>query len=278
MSTSLYSTVLGYDPISKSNRHTVPFEDYLDDKVKWMMFILSEYIKRKFYLDCNIKQENGHYIFQKNNSRTYQQINIDDQIELMKYISNIIGGTISQKFNEEIFRDKYLFKYKGKCEPLSLLHYLYMKGYLEFKRILMEHIAKCNEKIRIISFNYLYNHKYDYYTYERIIYALSKIYIDQSYLKKTLNDFGIMVAYISEHFDYKENIFLLMLFNHFINKYSLFFCEIINPADIGPYIFSSKTIERLPVFFQLPKIPAIPFLIGISTLNLNLPIQNLIFL
>lgn len=281
MNTSLYASSLGYDPIKKlhnKNCHTI---NSLDAKEKSRIFIYSEYIKRRFYLDSNIKQENNKFCYHPYNNKQYYQINITDCYELIKYISEIIFGSSKLQINEKIFREKYFYNYKGKCTIFALLRYLYISGYFKIRDILINSINEYNKIInnslhntnyaesilnvtwskcqnllypKIIHFDYLYNNPYDFYTYEKILNAISNDFDHPLIPQNTIIDFGIVVKYVKEHFDYDNYKYLIELYNKAINRYCLYFYDLIHPTDLSKYIFEDKKIEKIPRFFYLPKI------------------------
>lgn len=263
----MYKKVLGYSPIKDkidaSSALQVGMQANIDERDMNRIFILTEYFKRRFYLDCNAEQANFKFFRPKNNKSEYEYIKINNITELLNYAINLFMPSYKSQINEEIVKEVYLKRYKRDKNLYVILQYIYRLAYKYFKKAIIDNIKKYNPRpdlYKVVPYEYLYKNEFNFYSFEQILYEFSEISHKSKPIPPVLNDFGILIHDLSSSISPHEHKTLLLLYRSIIDRYHLYFNDLLSISDIEPYIFDNKKDLNIPILFNLPDIPLEPIL------------------
>lgn len=281
---SVYRKILSYDPLGSWVDNTHKNLANLDYKIKGRLFIFSEYLKRRFYLDCNKSQDNGSYIYRKDNKTLYTDIDKKGIYNLLKYACGTFLHSNSNEINIDDLSNPYINNPYVGNDLLSIFRHIYLGGYKKIYEYITAEIKKYNPKDRnanIIHYDYLYKNPYTFFTYERILSNLASMNNQTYKMPDKHNPFGILVKDISTLPIIKDNKEWFTLYGVIVRRYHLYICDLLSISDMYPYIFANRDIDSVPIFIDLPKLPSmqiLPFYLSANfdstTSEFNINIKN----
>lgn len=247
-----------FDPSTYENATTLPhdYEDKFTDNLYTdisendikRIFIFSEYLKRKFFIDCKMATEK--FIKKLQSSEDIVQItpltlfldilSIDENEEIcLRMNKDKIFDILSPVEDVYLHFKSVFYSLFDKFRDIMLSPDLY-KRYLD------------EDAINFIK-NYSQRHQIDIYLFERIIYSCLDWLPRPSYAP---NNLGKLVNIFS-------NPLFWTLFSHnfmvihrkIVDKYSLYLNELYKISAIDVYIKNDYKIDVLPRYFLLPKEP-----------------------
>lgn len=226
----------------------------LAPKIGQQIFIYGEYLKRKFYLDCNFVRENGKYLKEKNR---YLPIRFDSYEELLNKFESILDINIK---SGNIFVDNSKSYKRSFCKNKDLygiISYLYKLGYRLFHKKIFTLKSSCTKSTKRRVFTKDKNvRKYEFcvspYSYERIIFIMSDI-LNMNY-NKFDTEFGFFAQTFYYSFNMEDNSGTYRLYAEIIKNYHLYMRDLTDMASPQEIIRLGYTGYFLPRFFDLPKL------------------------
>lgn len=226
---------------------------YLKEKIGQQIFIYGEYLKRKFFIDCNYKKNNGVYVKDKNK---YDKLEFNEFKNLVNNIESIFEIKVDRGAifidNAPVYK-KYFKKYKN---IYKIIFHLYKLGYLSLKYKLL------SNRSRNIHFPYInQEYKFDYktraecylspYIYERAMNCMAH-WEKMGNIRNT--EFSVFVDLLAYNFRMCVNIGTYKIYEELVSKYHLYMCNLIDMCDPSKIISEHYKVPFLPRFFNLPKL------------------------
>ncbi len=234
----------------------------LSDKDKIRIFFLAEYIKRQFYLDCNVeKYIDGTYKKEKTQKlETY----IDKKYaDIQSFIDTILSLYTSDKekkgllFFINLENDRYLNTYLSSNH--NNLYCFITDTYFSYLNQLIDIIKNpfkyFNTRISDTDKDFLIefsSKQHSFYEYEKILYHISKYNFlnRQRFIPQELYK---IIELINRHLPFIFNFSLLDLYSDITNYYLLYLSHLLEITDINIIISNNFQIPNLSRFFFLPK-------------------------
>lgn len=225
---------------------------YLEKKKAQKICIFSEYLKRKFYLDCTMCKRDGEFI--KNKQGKYEKLNFSSFSDLVDNIEDIFGFTI-QSGNIFVTTETDIYNKifeKQQCLYKTII-YLYKLGYKLFKYQIINTI---NNGVSIfgddlIKENSSQTFSVTPYFYENIINYLS----DYGNMSDVDTNCYRKLLYVC-CYDMKMNINsgVYRIFHEIISKYYLYLRDLTDPINAEFMIDNNYRSYFLPLFYKLPNL------------------------
>ena len=232
--------------------------DFVTEEDKTRIFFLAEYIKRQFYLDCNVeKDEDGKYSqIQEGKGKKYKIRKFEDVKSVRDAISNMFiidkGRKTAFSYQCKIYNNFYS---DISCKNIyEYLYCLYNKSIecliniLKYPNEKLINSLHDSEKQLILDFS-KYNHSI--YEYERILYYISSspFFMTDCLHSTKLNAIIRYIKNINFIFDSHASY----IFKNIIDRYHLYLCDLFDMTNMENIIFNNYKLENLPYFFFLPK-------------------------
>lgn len=223
------------------------------EEVNKKLFIIGEYIKRRFYIDCYCKNDTS-----DNNKKILKILSQEDILEFIK-------DNFFDSINTSSFDEIYDYDYQLKFDFSNV--YEFITGFIKYKLDLFKDFIKQlperNELFNRISLssyspeedtfvNRLLNNKYEL---EMYIYSCACCRIFECEESQCSNS-PIGDAIFSYYYENNnlnnipEDNFFFLLYKTIIEKYSMFFCDLSDLILKNPHISDDIYINsHIPNFF-----------------------------
>lgn len=225
---------------------------YLEPKIGQQIFIYGEYLKRKFYLDCNYVREDGR--FKKQNSR-YMPLIISDYNELLNRFNSILDIHIK---SGTIFIDNspiYKRAFSKSQNIYQLIQYLYKASYRLFRRKVIS-LETQDTKWEFLLHTTNEFEEYSFivspYSYERILWIMSDFERMNTTAPET--EFGFFAKNFYFAFEMERYSGAYHLYVEIVKKYHLYMRDLTDMATPEKIIKSGYSKYYLPRFCDLPKL------------------------
>lgn len=245
----------------------------IKDKIdKSRIFIYGEYIKRKFYIDCLIENNEDNYLQNKNNKHyiqkifySFEEVIKDTEVRFIHPELRTIFS-INSDFEECKSFKASLVDFNRYNLIKKIFYYNIRKLKLIFKSPKLFSSIMTSEDI-----DYIYESFSDkpcsLYLCERLLYALSQPDIVKimsarvRHNKRVINNlknfrFYYLLEILFANFITYFNMSFLLLYRCIIDKYSMYMHELFRISDMGTIISNNFDIDKLPRFFFLPIEPS----------------------
>lgn len=227
---------------------------YLESKIAQQVFIYGEYLKRKFWLDCNFEREGGQY--KKQNNRYIPLAFIDYNDLLMRFEQildiHIDSGAVFLD-NSPIYKRAF-----QKCQNIyEIIRILLKYDYFYVRRKLLssgtqKQTSKLLRKKRKNYDDKSFEFILSIYSYERMIWTMSDFV--RMNLAKAETDFGVVAQMFYYSFGMDTNSGTYHLYAEIIKKYHLYLTDLLNLVSPEAIINDDYTKFILPRFINLPKL------------------------
>lgn len=250
------STIVEIRPFDREyiGRFKYDLYDFTKEEDKTRIFFISEYAKRKFFLDCNVKKDkNGTHSkihIGKSKKYEYRIYNNEEDVlsdVLTMFLRNprMIGPF---QYNYELNKSIYAIKAKNPYEYIQILHKIILNKVIYSLNKPTEEDLKRNatetEQQYILEFS---KKEHSIFEYERIIYNVSL----SQFRSRPVCAIVAVTNYIRELFKHWWHAFII--FKNIVDDYHLYISELFNLADMKMIISNNYTIQELPHFFFLVK-------------------------
>lgn len=226
------------------------FQDHIKDQDKLRIFIFSEYLKRKFFLDITKDKKDEEFI--KNKDKRYVSVELMDGC-FFKFIAERLNINKNQKCVFEMNLKQYNLDYFNRQPNIyKSIKRLYKFGFIYFKhliRLLINgRLNSPSSDIKIVSDFFKYN-KLDNYLFERILYHLSSPHFN-------FGNHHQQSEKLIEIFNRNVNFYIFStfapLYKAIVDKYKLYLYDLLKNTDIPKMISNSKIDLVIPRFFFIP--------------------------
>ena len=227
--------------------------DFTKEEDKTRIFFISEYAKRKFFLDCNVKKDNnGTYskiCIGKSKKYEYKIYDNEEDVlsDVLKMFLRNPGMIGAFRYNYELDKSIYAIKAKNPYEYIQILHKIILDKVICSLSKPTEEDLKRNatetEQEYILEFS---KEEHSIFEYERIIYNASL----SQFPSRSSCTIAAVTNYIMRLLGYSH---AFIIFKNIVDDYHLYISELFNLTDMKMIISSNYAIQELPHFFFLVK-------------------------
>lgn len=227
--------------------------DFTKEEDKTRIFFISEYAKRKFFLDCNVKKDrNGTYSkVYIGRSKKYEYKIYDNEEDVLSDVLKMFlrnpGMIGAFQYNYDLDKSIYAIKAKTPYEYIQILYKTILDQVIYSLTKLNEEDLKRHatetERQYIFEFS---KKEHSIFEYERIMYNASL----SQFPSRPSCTIAAVTNYILKLLGHSH---AFIIFKNIVDDYHLYISELFNLADMKMIISSNYTIQELPLFFFLVK-------------------------